>query len=202
MAIRIGNRYEWIRGDYQGNIDEVADIKDDFIIFKSGRRCNVDIFPEYLLPEGASPVVQHVQNRQQPTNKGVTMVNFTSEDDGLILDEHGQPVQVPVDITTSKKQPIQSNNNIVADTPPVVEKKVNPITLLITQASKDEATLNLNYTIKLPKKSVYALIKDSFENVDVDAEILDSVFSEININELKDYFKKELLEKIKLHYKQ
>ena len=203
MAIRVGSKYEWIRGDYKGNVDEVVDIKDGFIIFKSGKRCNSDIFNEYLIPEGAKMSTATANSNSGPGG-GVVTVDFKSEDDGPILDEFGQPVIVPAEIPTLRNNNINNANpiNNFVEQPPVVEKKINPITMLINQASKDEIVLNLNYNAKLPKKSVYLLIKDSFENVDVDNEIIESIFSEININELKEYFKKELLEQIKLHYKQ
>jgi len=212
MAVKTGSKYEWIRGDYEGNVDEVSKIEGGFIIFKSGRRCNVDVFEEYLLPAGQVPLVQktnhvqHAHSQSGTTSKGVTMVQFEQDEDnnyGEIIDAAtGEAIRIPT---------IQPGPNITANTnvsnleqpvhQPVQEKKVNPITLLINQASKDDCELNLNYNVKIPKKGVYKLLVESFEDVDIDNEILDTIISEININELRDFFRKELLEKIKLHYK-
>jgi hypothetical protein len=208
MAVKAGSKYEWVRGDYQGNIDEVFDIKDGFINFKSGRRCGVDVFEEYLLPAGTQqaikqPTTQMNQSAGKTTSKGVTMVQFEQdEDNNVIIDaDTGQPVFVKPEIAPVPKTDLSNPNVQHVHTEKPVETKVNPIALLINQSSKDDCELNLSYSVKIPKKSVYGLLKDSFNNVDIDNEILDTIISEIDINELRNYFKKELLEKIKLHYK-
>jgi hypothetical protein len=208
MAVKVGSKYEWVRGDYAGNVETVGSIEGGFIIFNSGKRCNVDVFEEMMLPAGQGALVmQNTQSNQNSRNqksyKGVTTVQFEQEDDGdgVIMDANGQPVYVPPVPNINSQGHTVDNPVTEYNQPPVPEKKVNPITLLINQAAKDESELTINYTVKIPRKSVYSLLKDSFQDVDIDNEILETIVSEIDINILKDYFKTQLLEKIKLHYK-
>lgn len=205
MAVKVGSKYEWVRGDYAGNVETVGSIDGGFIIFNSGKRCNVDVFEEMMLPAGqGAPVMQSNQPaRNSKPYKGVTMVDFQQEDDSDsgIMDANGQPVYVPPVPNINSQGQVVDNPVTEYNQPPVPEKKVNPITLLINQAAKDESELTINYTVKIPRKSVYSLLKDSFQDVDIDNEILETIVSEIDINILKEYFKTQLLEKIKLHYK-
>ena len=220
MAVKAGSRYEWVRGDYEGSIDTVKEIINGFIIFESNRRCSIDVFEEFLLPytgssrtkQSAQPQFQnHAQQNQQlqsdhsvSSSRGVTMVQFEQDESnnaGVI----SEPVNIKTKQTTDGKFEVDTSDrhnfqefNQELKKP---EPKVNPITLLINKSGKDECDIPLVYKLKLPKKSVNALLKESFEDVDVDNEILDSILSEIDINEMRELFKKELLEKIKLHYK-
>ena len=205
MAVKVGSKYEWVRGDYAGNTETVSSIEGGFIIFNSGKRCNIDVFEEMMLPAGQVPVVQQSNRPQQnqKSYKGVTTVQFEQEDDGdgVIMDANGQPVYIPPVPNINSQGQVQDNPVSEYVQPPVPEKKINPITLLINQAAKDESELTINYTVKIPRKSVYSLLKDSFQDIDIDNEILETIVSEIDINILKEYFKTQLLEKIKLHYK-
>jgi len=205
MAVKVGSKYEWVRGDYAGNVETVSSIEGGFIIFASTKRCNVDVFEEMMLPAGqGASVIQNTQsNKKSKAYKGVTTVDFQQEEDsdGGIMDGNGQPVYVPPVPNINSQGHTVDNPVTEYVQPPVPEKKVNPITLLINQAAKDESELTINYTVKIPRKSVYSLLKDSFQDVDIDNEILETIISEIDINILKEYFKTQLLEKIKLHYK-
>lgn len=217
MAVKAGSTYEWIRGDYEGNVDTVKEIVNGFIIFESNRRCSVEVFEEFLLPyNGTSGVSRnknlqnHSQQNQQHqsehgniSSKGVTMVQFEQDESnnaGVIIEENSRNIiDNPIgDNPSGYPHNLQQHNKPAPLAPPVA----NPITLLINKSGKDECDIALNYKLKLPKRSVYALLKESFEDVDVDNEILESILSEININEMRELFKAELLEKIKLHYKQ
>lgn len=203
MAVKVGSKYEWVRGDYAGNVETVDSIEGGFINFKSGKRCSVDAFEDVMLPAGQGAPVKNapVNNQSHTRIKKAATVDFQQEDDGDIMDGNGQPVYVPPVPNINSQGQIIDNPVTEFVQPPVQEKKINPITLLINQAAKDESELTINYTVKIPRKSVYSLLKDSFQDVDIDSEILDTIVSEIDINILKDYFKKQLLEKIKLHYK-
>lgn len=201
MAVKVGSKYEWVRGDYTGNIETVSTIEGGFLNFSSGRRCSVDVFEEMMGPPGQTRQNSQQQTNQQNSYKGVTMVDFQQEDDGAILDEHGQRITVPSIPNVNSQGQFQEVPRTEVVTPPEPIKKVNPITLLINQSAKDESELTINYTVNIPRKSVYSLLKDSFPDIDIDNEILDTIFSEIDINILKQHFKTEILEKIKLHYK-
>jgi uncharacterized membrane protein YfhO len=222
MAVKAGSRYEWVRGDYEGSVDTVKEIINGFIIFESNRRCSIDVFEEFLLPYSGSsntrnkqttqPQFQnHAQQNQQlqsdhsvSSSRGVTMVQFEQDESnnaGVIA----APVNIKTKQTSDGKFEVDDSapHNVQQFNQEIKkpEPKVNPITLLINKSGKDECDVPLVYKLKLPKKSVYALLKESFEDVDLDNEILDSILSEIDINEMRELFKKELLEKIKLHYK-
>lgn len=203
MAVKVGSSYEWVRGDYSGNIEEVKDITKDFILFKSGKRCSIDVFSEYLLPANSVAKTNNVQGkpRQNSGFSGVTTVQFSQDD------ENNRGV-IPIDNTPIINDATTENDftdNFVDTYKPGAVKpavKASPITLLINQAAKDECELSIVYKVKIPKKSLYMMLKENFEDLDVEDEILETIINEMSTGEIINHFKKEIKDKIKIHYKQ
>ena len=215
-------RYQWIKGDKQGNVEDVSGEEDGFLIFQSGSRINKELINEFMMPithdsqlvNPADGLGEDYQQQVQASTiiggapgMGVSSVNFSDAADGdnnITLDEHGQPQKTTAQIlaeqkVTPQKRPINVPNNITA--PPAPKVEINPIKMLLNQSTKDNITADIKLEIKLPKPAVYSLIKDSFEDVDVDQEILDIVLSAINNTELQEQVKQQLTELINSHYK-
>lgn len=191
MSIKIGSKYKWIKGDYIDNIEEISKIEENYVIFNSGKRCNIDLFNEFLIPLDENNTSS--ENEKNKKYKGVLTVNFTQEDDKSIFDEHGQPVFIP---QSSKIEKQKLNINIEQQK----EKNNNVINLLIAKSAKEECNFSIDINVKIPKKSFYFLLKESFNDIDIENEILNIALSEID-TKIKDIIKKQLLEKITTFYK-
>lgn len=42
-------RYQWIKGDDQGTVEEYVETDGKFLVFQSGRRCNTSLLPEFMV---------------------------------------------------------------------------------------------------------------------------------------------------------
>ena len=96
-----------------------------------------------------------------------------------------------LNITTSNVQPA-----------PVFERKVtpkkeefNPIKSLLKKATPENVECSYTFNISLPKKSVYTLIKDSFDS-DIDSLVLELIMAEIKPAELYKEVEKQIKEQI------
>lgn len=187
-------KYQWARGDHAGK-EEIFDKEEgEWIIFKSGRRINSELINEFMV------LVDHNGPMDVSPTGGVTTVNFVQDDDNYSHAMAAEKSIHPRDLLgNNQQQNTQQNQTFVQQPEP--KKEINPIKLLINQSAKDEIEIDIKYKLKLPKKGVYNIIKDSFE-VDIDAEILDTVKSELDVNAIKKLFEEQILERIKLHYKQ
>ena len=130
--------------------------------------------------------------------------SFTSaDDDNTVRDEEGNTYQIPKPSSIKPKPSPKTNVNKVEEksTPPVKKKeKSNPIQILIQKSNKDKVNIEVPVKIEIPKKGVYKILKDSFDE-DIDTEILNLIFEDISINKIKELIKESIKAEIKNHYK-
>jgi len=172
--------YQWTKGDYAGTIEVFDNNDGEWITFKSGRRISIELFNEYLFDISSGPVDSFV---------GVNGVNFTQDVDNY--SDIKKQTRVPTNIPS---------NNIDIIQQPNIKQQLTPVQILLTQATKETTQFNITIDIEIPKKSVYTLIKDAFNNTNIDEEILNTLYTEINNTIFKDNIKKQIEEKLKIHY--
>jgi len=180
--------YQWIKGDYKDTIDIFDNNDGEWITFKSGHRISAAVFNEFLFEVGTKPP-------QATVFKGATTVAFEQDEDNYSKVMFEESKHIPQNVGVN-----QSTSNVHVPQPEP-KPKASPIQLLLNQSTKETAKFALDIEVEVPKKSVYALIKDAFESANVDEEILNSIYAEINNKEFQDKIKKQIEEKIKLHYK-
>lgn len=196
-------RLQWVKGDNQGIIEVVAEHKESFIYFQSGRRIKNDLVNEFLIPVTDDSQIMNIPGVNTPGfSNGVNFDSGGSDD--IIRDAEGNEYRQP------KSQQANRNKNPVANNmpghsnppqPPIPEQKqVNPILLLVNQSKKDKVSVVYEFDIDLPKKDVYNVISGSFD-VDLDKEITDSVVDSIDIKTLHAEIVSTVETLIKSHYK-
>jgi len=188
-------QYQWVKGERLGEVEFLEKTDTEWAYFSSGRRINVTLMNEYMVPinEYQSPMNIPGQINTQ------TSYSFQSADeDDTIRDAEGNVYTQPKPVINKN-----SNRNInptVHEQVEVKKKEVNPIRLLLEQATKDEIDVTIQVPIKLPKKAVYKLILDSFDT-DIDKEIKDMISEEINIEKMKQVILESVDNTIKNYYK-
>ena len=218
MAQEYATQYQWIKGDKTGNTEIFAEAKNEWIYFQSGKRINVDLINEFMLPfDGTNKTLQPNANAGIATTRaipaqqgspGTSSVNssysFESADDStddFIRDAEGNVYNskppVPQVVANPNIAPA-ANSNTTQLVEPV--KEVNPVTLLINKSKKDKVELSIKIELELPNKNVYDIISDSFE-VDLNEEIANNILDGITNKELKNKFKEALEEKLITIYK-
>lgn len=192
-------KYQWVKGDNQGTVEEVKDSDNEWVNFTSGRRINQELINEYMIPINHESQIVDVPNTGSAPGKTTTQsYSFTQEDvDDTIRDAEGNVYTVP------KNEPIKNKNiNKQIESAPVHQtkkKEESPIKLLIKKSNKDKVRISYEFDIEIPKTNVFNIIQESFD-VELENEILEDVMSDINVNDLKKSIKESIKEQIILHY--
>lgn len=181
--------YQWTKGDLAGTVEIFDNNDGNWITFKSGRRINVELFNEYLFDTSSGSVDNFM---------GVTGVNFVQDDNNYSSQKSNT---VPTNESVQVNSNIPNTSNVAPQNQPIVKPQLTPVQILLTQATKESTKIDITISIDVPKKSVYSLIKDAFDNTNIDEEILNTIYIEINNNEFKENIKKQIEEKLKIHYK-
>tara|TARA_Y100000389_G_scaffold205124_1_gene263574 strand:+ start:3537 stop:4118 length:582 start_codon:yes stop_codon:yes gene_type:complete len=185
-------RYQWTKGDRLGEVETLNKIEGKWVYFSSGRRIANNLIEEFMTP---------IQNEGQimdiPGQTTSTPYSFKSEgSDNTIMDAEGNVFNRPKAATVKAK----TNTNIVAETQIEVSKKEkSPVRLLLEQASSDKVKVEVPVTIEIPKKTVYKIIKESFD-VNLDEEIKSMILEKLDQNKFKELLTEQIGVTIDNHY--
>ena len=94
-----------------------------------------------------------------------------------------------IEIPKQRTQTVQQTQPVIQEIP---VKTIDPVKILLKQSLKTEESFMYTLNLNIPKKTVYELIKDSFDT-DVDGLITELVFENID----KDSLYKEIQDNIK-----
>ena len=167
--MKIGKKFQWIKSENIGQEVTVTGTEDGFTLFNNGTRCNTSLINEYML---------EVDN----TAEALPL----STDLGKIVPATKKP--------TPKATKREVGDNLFTGSPE------NPIReLLKRQSSNNKMRSELTIDVKIPKPSVYGILKESFGD-DVDTEITQMAIESIDITELKDKLDKLIKNKVKQYY--
>ena len=183
-------KYQWVKGEKFGNVEEIDRSEEGFIYFKSGTRINADLLLEFLLPVDKVAGAMNKNDMMGNTSR-VSTVNFKQEESN-----YSPPV---IDPNQNFSENIEQQPEQIQQRPVQPQPETNPIIILINKSAKDDLDIKFQYQVKFPKQSVYTLIKDGFE-VDIDKVLLDNIISQIDINTLRKELEAQILNTIKTHY--
>ncbi|MFW9950502.1 MAG: hypothetical protein ACFFKA_10310 [Candidatus Thorarchaeota archaeon] len=175
-------KYQWIKGEFTGLVEEVNTSDGEFTYFKSGHRIRTELIGEFFLP---------LANDNERLDENDIKLGFTQDPGNYASPQRKIPAKKSQQNLKQAQQPVQEKNTKV---------EFNPIKILIDQAAKEEHTFNLNFTIKVPKKILYSVIKESFD-VDVDSEITNYILGTINHEKFKKQLESDIKKEIKEYYK-
>lgn len=193
-------KYQWVKGDNQGAVEEVRGSDKEWVDFTSGRRISQELINEYMIP--ITHDSQIIDTPSGVTANSNSSYSFTQEStEEVIRDSEGNTYNVPKPSKNTPRKNIVNNHGLQEPGHNVHQKQEpeSPIKLLIKKSLKDKVEVSYNFEIDLPKSSVYGIIQESFE-VDLDDEILSEVMSKININDMKKSIEEAIKNQIMLHY--
>jgi hypothetical protein len=186
-------QYQWIKGERLGEIEVLDKTDEEWVYFSSGRRISSTLMSEYMLP-----INEYDKPMNIPGQVSTSSYSFQSEDDDkTIRDAEGNVYTPPSPVLENKRQP---NRQVQPINEEPKRKEINPIQLLLNQASKDEIDVSIDIKIKIPKKAVYALISESFDT-DIDKQIKEMVSEDINFEKMKQVILESVDNTIKNYYK-
>lgn len=187
--------YRWLKTDVEGTVEHLDKIEKGFAVFRSGRKCNLELLQEFMDPVSAGP-------DKSAENKA----RFDSLTAGLAVEESipSHPEQLPGlqnEFTdTELKTPPQVKvkpSRVVKEIPKPVQKSKSPVRLIL-DSNKSSMTLKSTLEIEtiIPDKDIFRVLKNSFPDSDILDEVADKILSEMDtieiIKELKEMIKSNL----------
>ena len=185
-------RYQWTKGDRLGEVETLNKVEGEWVYFSSGRRIANNLIEEFMTP---------IQNEDQimniPGQKVSSAYSFKSEgNDNTIMDAEGNVFNRPKAATVKSKP----NTKVVPETQIEVSKKEkSPVRLLLEQASSDKVKVEVPVNIEIPKKTVYKIIKESFD-VNLDEEIKTMILEKLDQSKFKKLLTEQIGKTINNHY--
>ena len=146
-------RYQWIKGDNQGNVEIYQGDSGNFNVFAGGGRCNKDLMDEYMIPIfddaeilnfGDVQDEELVQKAKDKSKRSAMTRGILSEDD-----PKSKVIQAPVK-TESIQKPKEDTNS--------------PLVSLISKSKKTKIKLNTRIDMELPSKEVLSVLQESFDD--------------------------------------
>lgn len=185
-------RYQWTKGDRLGEVETLNKVEGEWVYFSSGRRIANNLIEEFMTP---------IQNEDQimdiPGQTVSSAYSFKSEgNDNTIMDAEGNVFSRPKAATVKSKP----NTKVVPETQIEVSKKEkSPVRLLLEQASSDKVKVEVPVNIEIPKKTVYKIIKESFD-VNLDEEIKAMILEKLDQSKFKKLLTEQIGKTINNHY--
>lgn len=201
-------KYQWIKGENKGTVENITETKDEWVIFQSGRRINKDIVNEFMLP------INHPEQRlSMPSVEPEYKFSSGDSNDDIIEDpDTGQRISLKElrrqekfnnkkNSTSVNVQSIEHSTNAqIAPIENDAPVKESPITLLISKSKKDKVKVSYEFNIDIPKKDVYDIINQSFD-IELNDEIISIVLASIDNKTLKKDIEKSITKTITNYYK-
>lgn len=153
----------WIKGDQMGNSEKYENIELDdatgmtFVLFKSGRRMNIELLNEYMDSFPAVPVD--------------------------IAELPPASPQISSSAEVAKKIP-NNRARVEKNSVSSVEVEDSPIYTLLKKQKSNWVNVSINLKLNLPAKSLYSVLISSFD--DAEKEIIDYVTEGIDIEDIRE----------------
>ena len=170
-------RYQWVRSDKTGIVETFKEEREDagsvWIYFESGSRIKTELISEFLLE------VTDEQLANDPIHgidSSEDVLNSLNPQQAL---EQAIP-QLMEAIPMAQKSPVRQ--------------------LLEKQAKKNVEEIQLVIEMPIPKKSIYEVIRDSYEDGEVDEELSSMLLENLGSETIKDQLKKAVINLIENYY--
>jgi len=188
-----GQLYQWQKGEYIEQYSKAIDVEEEgemsFLIFEDGRRINIELIEEFLIPVNSEDEGYII--REEVIDD---LVEMKGKDGGIYTvpgPDHGKR-------RITKKPKTKQAKPIITSTPKqqIKEEPKNlypndPIIALLEKSKKVTKPINITLRLDIITQGTYDLIIDNFE--DSEESIVEYLISSID--------KKELVESIKVQLK-
>ena len=137
-------RYQWLKGENLGVVEEQIDDDGTYLVFESGRKCNKAVQKEFM---------QYIQMDMDI----ISMEELANSPTPPKSNNKTAPTQPP------KKDPLKGKVKSEPKKELVVED-LTPIISLLSQTKTDKVKLNVRMEVDLPSKEFLTVLQDSFTN--------------------------------------
>lgn len=175
-------RYQWVAGEKVGTV-EVFQSEDTkagmtWVVFESGNRCNKGLIDQMMYKLGDN----------EPA------LPLTADFDGVKQAE--TVTQGGVDPTAGLAE---APSTPTSPRPPAKPQQSPLRVLLEKQAESNSELMDFSVEISLPKKEVYSILRDSFE--EADDELTQMIVDKTDIGQIQEQLKDKIADFVKSYYK-
>lgn len=161
--------YQWVKGDYTGRIET---------------------FSEYLDENGLNFIVFKSGKRINESLILEYMIEVP-EHQAVIEDYADDPIPDVVVATESVTDPV------VVSAPKVKNSPV--MQLLLSQKKEDDEIIDVELSVKVPKKEMVDILKSSFGD-EIEGDLYEYIYNQLDIAAIKDSIEDKIKKFIKTHY--
>lgn len=207
--------FQFLQGERQGEVVVMDGVVEDdgmiFVKFKDGSRCNEKLIAKLNSPHADNMLMAEVSDAKnlwrveekwvgrqeekwaedangqrqcvQPFNPGRKVVNLIPP----------RPVSEFERTYSPPPQPEAQPERVAAPTPAPLEEKFkdDPVWVMLQKSKKFETEISLDLVIDLPKKSLYNIIDESFDNGG--SKMVEFIIETMDVSILKGALKDSLL---------
>lgn len=126
-------KYQWIKGENAGTVEQYKTTVDEFMQFDSGRRINTNLLNEFMVQVSTDTDILNIEAPKIKTQKDIeseTGLSFENSQNNLV---HKEEIISPI------------------------------IKLLEKQSKNNKIKIIIEFDINVPKKEIVTLLQDSFE---------------------------------------
>lgn len=166
-------RWQWVKGDDAGTVEEVKQTTPEFKVFASGRKCANALLNEFMIP-------------LDQNNSGYEFGNFNGQEVNLNtpLSNSGNPIA---------SQQLQQMQSAQIQIP---KQEESPIKKLINKnKNKNAIDLETRVIVEVPTIETFGILLSSFGE-EVFEEILNDAISQMDINSISQQLKTAMKEKL------
>jgi hypothetical protein len=163
--------YQWVKGDYTGRIETVSDSLDEGGL-------NFIVFKsgkrinESLILEYMIEVPEHQAIIEDYVEEEIPNIPIEIDEPQIVINS---PVNVPV----SKNSPVMQ--------------------LLLSQKKEDDEIIEMELSVKVPKKEMVEILKSSFGD-EIEKDLYEYISKQLDIKTIKDSIEEKIKKFITIHY--
>ncbi len=196
-ALYKNSTFEWIKTERKGEISKFLcfdyENGQEFLLFEDGSKLNTNVLGEVMLRHDHESLVLGEALHEETFVTGPIVNQRDSYNNmiaGIPFDDGSAPL-IPAQIQAASvnETPLEQKN--------VFAEPSDPVISILEKAKKKQEKISVNFTVNIPSKEIYSIIKENFENTD--EIILNDIMSQISQdvlrialgNELKTIYSKK-----------
>tara|TARA_Y100000385_G_scaffold60499_1_gene58953 strand:- start:2230 stop:2910 length:681 start_codon:yes stop_codon:yes gene_type:complete len=196
------SKHEWIKGEDAGNIDSVVKVIDGFVVYKSGRRCNLDILQEFLNPisEGPDPAIAEKKKRNHLT-EGLEVEEIDEEklekakakEESIKKSNKKAELEKQLKELEDKTIEPQIKDSDYKHKEIIKEVSKSPVRLILEANQNSTITpIQVSIPVPIPDTNVINLLRTSFPSHNIEEEIVELAMSMVDGDNVKEIIKSNI----------
>lgn len=173
-------KYQWKKGDNFGKVVEVQSTDDQFVNFTDGSRIFKNVLNEFL---------EKVQGENLPLPGADQAAAKLSGND---VPQTGHVQDNTPTVSTNASAPVVTQAKVKE--PSVMGK------MIMKMSKKNIVNVPIQINLNIPTPALHAMLAESMEEEDLNDEITDVAFSQIEMDKLQEYIKDSVSDFLSQYY--